>query len=77
MWGDISEIAVAEVLAAPLGCVVLFTYLCSCLLARLKQNAGCRLPSKVRSLRPCLDVNDALGEFRAEAMGAVIPCLPV
>lgn len=66
-----------KVLAAPLGCVVLFIYLCSCLLARWKRSAGCCLHSKVRSLRPCLDVNDAQGEFRLEALGAVSPPLSV
>lgn len=61
--GGINQRAVAAVLTAALCRVVLFVYLCSCLLARWNQSAGCCLPSKVRSLRPCLDVNDALGEF--------------
>lgn len=61
--------AVAEVLAAPPGCVPLFIYLC--LLARWKQK--CCLPSKVRSLRPCLDVNDALGEFGRGGGGCCSP----
>lgn len=71
------DISKMTVLAAPSGCVVLFIYLRSCLLARWRQSACWCLPSKVGSLRPCLDVNDALGEFRAEAVGAVILCLPV
>lgn len=62
--------------AAHLGCVLLFISVIPCLLARWKENVGCCQPSKVRSFRPCLDMDDALGEFRVEAVGAVILCLP-